>query len=135
MDVQAVVEEIGTELDKISGLRVFEFPADKVTPPAALVILPDEVLYDQTYGRGMDRMTIPVLVVVGRQFDRSASEKLAGYMSGSGSTSIKKTINDKSSWTDCDTVVVTRSEFDVATIGGVEYFAALFDLDVTGEGA
>lgn len=134
MDVQAVVEEIGETLGGIDGLRVYDFPADSVTPPAAIVVLPDEVIYDETYGRGMDRMTVPVLLVAGRQSDRAAAKKIAGYMSGAGSTSVKAVINAVPAWTAMDTVRVMRSEFDVATVGGVDYFAALFDFDITGSG-
>jgi hypothetical protein len=32
-------------------------------------------------------------------------------------------------------VRVTRAEFDVVTIGGTDYLAALFDLDIIGDGA
>lgn len=134
MDVAAVMGEIGDALDQIAGLRVYPFPADSVTPPAAIVILPDEVTFDETYGRGMDRMTVQVLCVAGRQHDRSAADRVAGWLSGSGTSSIKAVVHGVPGWSSCDDVRVMRAAFDVATVGGTDYYAALFDLDVVGDG-
>ncbi|MFW6091623.1 MAG: hypothetical protein ACODAF_07060 [Actinomycetota bacterium] len=133
MDLGAVMDEVGTRLGGIDGLRVYDYPADSVTPPAAIVAYPDEIVYDETYGRGMDRLTLPVLVVVGRQSDRASRDNLVGYASGSGDKSVKQKLEDDS-YDSCDVVRVERAEFDIVRIAGVDYVAAMFDLDVTGQG-
>lgn len=134
MILGTVMDEVGTALGTISGLRVYDFPADQISPPAAVLAYPDQVTYDGTYGRGMDRLTIPVLVMVGKVEDRTARDNLVPYADGSGSKSIKAAV-EAGTYTACDTVRVTQVTFDVVTVGGVDYAAALFDLDITGPGA
>lgn len=134
MNLNDVMDQIGVQLDTISGLRVYDYPADHVTPPAAIVAYPDEVVFDETYGRGMDRITLPVVVIIGRQSDRSARDRLTLYASGSGASSIKATV-EGGTYTAMDTVRVIRAEFDVVSVAGVEYVGALFDLDIAGQGA
>jgi hypothetical protein len=57
-----------------------------------------------------------------------------GYCAGSGASSIKAVL-EAGTYTAFDTVRVARVEFDVLTIGGTDYLAALFDLDIIGDGA
>ena len=90
--------------------------------------------FDQTYGRGMDRLTLPVLVLVGKVTARTSRDKLVPYVSGSGTKSIKAVV-EAGTYTSCDTVRVVKAEFDVIRVGGVDYAAAQFDLDITGSGA
>ena len=134
MDLKDVMAAIGTRLDTIAGLRVYDFPSDHITPPAAVLAYPDEITYDATYARGMDRMTLPVLVMVGKANDRAARNNLVEYADGSGAKSIKAVV-EAGTYTAFDTVRVVRVEFDVVRIAGVDYAAALFDLDIAGQGA
>jgi hypothetical protein len=76
MDVKAVAEEIAGKLDNISGLRGFSYPVDKLPFPGAVIALPDQIDYDQTYGRGSDEMTIPLFVFVPRTNERAAAHAL-----------------------------------------------------------
>lgn len=134
MDINAVMDQIGTQLDTISGLRVYDYLADSVAPPAAIVYFPQELEFDQTYGRGMDRLTLPILVVVGRVSDRASRDKLVAYANGSGSSSIKAVV-ESGTYTAFHTVRVTMVEFDIARINEVDYAGALFMLDIAGQGA
>lgn len=134
MDLNAVMDELGEELDTIAGLRVYDFPSDHITPPAAVLAWPDEITYDETYGRGMDRLTLPVVVLVGKASDRASRDTLAAYADGSGASSVKAVL-EGGTYTSCDSVRVMRAEFDVVRIAGVDYAAAVFDLDVAGQGA
>jgi hypothetical protein len=129
-----VMEEIGTRLDTITGLRVYDFPSGSITPPAAIIAYPEEIVYDETYGRGMDRMTLPVLVMVGRYDDRTARNNLVPYADGTGAKSIKAVV-ESGTYTAFDVVRVSRGDFDVVRIAGVDYAAVLFDLDIAGQGA
>jgi hypothetical protein len=133
VNLNDVMNQLGTQLDTIAGLRVYPYPADTVAPPAAILGLPDGIEFDATYGRGSDEITIPVLVVVGRASDRAARDKLAEYCDGAGAKSIKQVI-EAGTYTAFDTVRVARAEFDFVRIAGADYLAALFDLNLTGSG-
>lgn len=135
MNVEDVMAEVATRLKAIAGLRVFAHPVDDVHPPTAIVALPD-VTFDQTYGRGMDRMSLPVVVAIGRVSDRAAAEKAASYANGSGAGSVKQVLEDESTpYEAFDTLRVASVEFDVVTWGTVNYLTAAFTLDISGDGA
>jgi len=134
MDLAAVMDAVGDRLDTIAGLRVFRYPPDKLTPPAAVVSYPDKIDPHGTYNRGMARMTLPVVLVVGRVSVRSARDQLAAYAKDTGASSIV-TVLESGTYTAFDTVTVTEITFDVVSLGGVDYMAALFDLDIAGSGA
>lgn len=87
-----VMDELAARIDTITGLRVHAFPPDNVAVPAAIVTYPDDYNYDQTYGRGSDRLTIPVVVMVGKASDRASRDELSLYANGSGLKSIKAVV-------------------------------------------
>lgn len=134
MNLADVMDEIAARLDTLAGLRVSSHPPGSITPPAAIVAYPETYTFDETYVRGIDRMTLPVVLVVGKASDRAARDALAAYVDGSGASSIKALI-EGGTYTTFDTVRVTGVEFDPITIGGTEYMAALFDLDIAGQGS
>lgn len=133
MNLADVMEELAAKLSVIDGLNVFAYPPDAVPEPAAIVGYPETIDFDQTYVRGADRMTLPVLVVVGKYTDVGTRDLLAKYCNGSGPASVKVAI-ESAEYSSCDSVVVTTADFDVLRIGGTDYMAALFTLDITGSG-
>lgn len=133
MNLNSVMDALGAQLDTIAGLRVFDYPADHVSPPAAVLGLPDDITYDETYGRGSDKITMPLLIVVGRASDRAARDTLAAYADGSGASSVKAVL-EAGTYTAFHTIRVMRAEFDQVRIAGADYLAALFDLDILGSG-
>jgi hypothetical protein len=134
MNLETVMTEVAAQLDTITGLRAFAFPPDNVSPPAAFPLWPSTIEFDGTYLRGMDRVTLPVLVVVGRVSDRAAFKELAAYASGAGARSVKA-VAELGSYTAFDMLRVTDVEFDVVTIAGVDYMAAEFHMDIAGSGS
>lgn len=136
MDLAAVMDALAARLGTIAGLRVHAYPPTSLTPPAAVVSYPDTYDYDETYGRGSDRMTLPVVVVVGKVSDRSARDQLGAYLNGSGDRSVKAVLESESvTYAAFDSVTVKSAEIDVVTIGGTDYLAATLNLDVYGKGA
>lgn len=131
MNVGDVMDELKVALE-MAGYRSFAWPVPTVTPPAAIVTYPDEILYDATYGRGMDEITIPVVVVFGRPTDRATRDLYAAATSGAAG-SIKAHI-DGAAYTSCSSARVERVTSDVATIGGIDYLAALVTVKVRGRG-
>jgi hypothetical protein len=134
MILLTVMQQIGARLDTIAGLRVYDYPADSISPPAAVIAYPDEINFDETYGRGMDRLTLPVLLIEGKASDRASRNNLVPYADGAGAKSIKAVV-ESGTYTAFDEVRVARCEFDVVRIAGVDYAAALFDLDIGGKGS
>ena len=135
MDPNDVADELTARLDTITGLRCFGYPPATVVPPAAIVSYPESIEFDQTYGRGMDRISAwPVLIVVGKATDRSAREKVYGYAAATGATSVKAVL-ESGTYTSFDTIRVVDASFDVVTIAGNDYISALFTLDIAGQGS
>lgn len=89
MNLGDVMDEVAGRLKAIPALRVHPFPADTVNPPAAVVAWPDRYDFDETYGRGSDRLTVPLVVVVARVPDRAARDQLSKYCNGTGASSVK----------------------------------------------
>jgi hypothetical protein len=90
MNLADVMDDLATRLRSIGGgLRVREYPPDTATPDIAVVTYPDAYDYDATMDRGNDRMTVPVVVMVGRVSDRATRTRIAKYCGGSGPESIK----------------------------------------------
>lgn len=136
MNLADCMDAVGDRLDTITGLRVYRYPPDDLAAPAAVVTYPDEYLYDETLGRGMDRITLPVVVFVGKVSDRASRDRIAAYADGAGARSVKGTLEaDVESYTAFDSVRVTGAEFDTIQVAGVDYLAVTFSLDIAGEGA
>lgn len=134
MILSDVMDELANAMGTIPGLRVHAFPPDVVHPPAAVVTYPDTYTYDETYGRGMDRLEIPIVVLVGKVSDRKSRDELGAYVDGSGPRSIKQAL-ESGPHVAMDTVRVMTAEFDIISMAGVEYAAATLNADITGKGA
>ena len=137
MDVKAVAEEIAEKLDAIAGLRAFGYPPGALPLPGAIVALPDDITFDETYGRGSDAITLPVFVLVARGDDRAAVLELLPYLSGSGTKSVKSAVDstNANTYTECDTVTVTRATTGAYVYNAVESLGAEFTVYVTGSGS
>lgn len=134
MDLSDVADEIATALDTITGLRVHGHPPTTVTPPAAIVSYPARVDFDETYGRGMDRIPDwPVAVVVGKATQRTARDRIYEYAGATGAKSVKAVL-EAHTWAKCSTLRVASVDFDVVSIAAVDYITAIFHLDIAGQG-
>lgn len=133
MNIATVMDQLGTQLDTIADLRVFPYVPKSVSPPAAIVSFPEVYTFDTTMGRGVDSMTIPVYVLVGNVYDRSARDLLAVYMAGSGASSIKAVLK-AGIYTAFGTHRVRDVVVDVYQMTNVELLGAMFSIDITGPG-
>ncbi len=134
MDLALVMQQVSDRLDTIDGLRCFAYPTGTLSPPGAIVSYPDKIVFDDTYGRGMDRMDLPVVLVVGKPAERTTRDRLAIYCKGSGASSVKAVL-ESGVYTAFDTLRVVDIDFDTVNISGVDHMAALFTLDIAGQGA
>lgn len=134
MNLADVMDQVAERLDTVEGLRCYAFPPDSITPPVALVDYPEAYDYDATYGRGMDRITLPVWLVVGRPAAAATRDLLGAYADGSGARSVKAVL-EAGTYTAFDAVRVMSVEFDPVTVGNTVYMAAQFSLDIAGPGS
>lgn len=126
-DVSTVMDQLGTALAAITGLRVFDFPPKSAQPPFAFVDMPESVDYDLTYQRGSDRATFVVVVAVADVVDRAARDAIAAYAAGTGAVSVKTAIE---AGTVGASARVTGCEFRPVTLAAGTYAGCIFDVDV-----
>lgn len=127
INLNTAMDAIGAALAGITGVRVYDYLAENVAVPAAVVGLPMPLTYDHTKGRGTDRATFPVYLVVGRVSDRAARDALAVYCDGTAAATVAvKAAVDAVA--ECRVIDVDFSN-PVMTIGGAEYLAATFHVD------
>lgn len=133
LDLNAVMDAIGTRLVGVAGLRTADYAAQSINVPQAIVSLPTSPIeYDATMARGADRAVIPVLVLVAAVSDRASRDQVAAYLSGTGVKSIKAAIEGTTSDLGgaAQTVRVMTGQADVITVGAVDYAAASFEVEV-----
>ena len=70
---------IATNLATITGLRTSPTLPDNPNPPIALVT-PISVSFDDSFKRGMQTYTFVISVIVGRADERTAQNKLDGFV-------------------------------------------------------
>jgi len=129
MDFTEVMQALSDQLDTITGLRCYAFPPSTIETPAAIVSYPDQITFDETYGRGSDSMKLPVVLAVGKVVDRATRDQLAPFVSGSGSSSVKQVLE---AGTYDFTVRVAGCTFDVYQFNAIDYMAAIFEVEIIG---
>lgn len=132
LDLVAVMDGIAAaaiEAELVLGSRVYEWPTLNVTPVCLVVGYPTALNYDATFGRGSDRATFPVWLIAGRVDARTTRDAIAQYIGPDGVTSVKTALDG-----DLGGVVqscrVTAATIEAANIGGIDYQAVRFDLDI-----
>jgi len=123
---------LATNLATISGLRTAATVPDSINPPIA-VVMPASITYDIAFARtGGDEYEFTVMVIVGRVDERTAQNRLDGYCSGSGASSIKTAIeSDKTLGGKAFSLRVTNlRNYNQVTVGDVIYLAAEFTVQV-----
>ena len=120
---------LATRLGTITGLRTSAFMPDNPNPPVAIV-MPSSVSYDDTFHRGMQTYVFNVLVIVGRVDERTAQSNLDGYVSSTGSSSIKLAIEgDKTlGGVAFDTRVTEMRNYGQLAIAEIQYLTAEFTI-------
>jgi len=104
--VSQVATGLANRLATISGLRSSAFQPEQLNPPFAFPTL-NRIEYHKAFGGGDVVMDWTVNVIVGRYVDRNAFTTLDGFLSYSGSTSIRAAIEgDKTLGGVCQTLVL-----------------------------
>ncbi len=134
MNLSAVMTEIGSVLDALTGLRVTPHPVKTIVAPAGVVGYPESITFDVETGRGADRFErLPVMVVVADVTARSTAAEVSKWISGAGALSVKAAF-EAHDWASCDDVWLREARFDTVTIAAVDYLAVIMMVDVVGSG-
>ena len=122
---------LAAQLATIRGLRTAATVPDNPAPPVA-VIVPVNVEYDVSFGRGTDTYTFSVLLIVGRMSERAAQTTLDAYINPTGATSIKAAINtDPTLGGACQSARVTNMvNYGSLIVGDTEYLSADFQITI-----
>jgi len=122
---------LAAQLATIRSLRTAATVPDNPAPPVA-VIVPVNVEYDTSFGRGTDTYTFSVLLIVGRMSERAAQTTLDAYINPTGATSIKAAINaDPTLGGACQSARVTNMvNYGSLIVGDTEYLSADFQITI-----
>lgn len=129
-----VMAEAAHVLQGITKLRVFDYPVQKLVPPAGYVSYPLAIRYDESYGRGEDRFEdLPLTLVSSVVTTRASRDDASRWSAGAGLDSVKARM-EAHGWQSCDDLHVMSAEFDIERIAGVMYLAVVFKATVVGPG-
>jgi hypothetical protein len=136
VDLNAVADEIVGRLKTAfepRGFYIHPQPAESLTPPALIVSYPKTVEYDETYGRGMDKVTDwEILAATGAVSEFSARKRLL-QLAGGGLAGVKAVLEAPGQQS-FDEIRVSSASFDVFTMAGVDYVSCTWLLDIWGTG-
>jgi hypothetical protein len=120
---------IATRLATITGLRNAATVPDNPNPPIA-VVLPNSIDYHTAFAKGMQTYSFTVILIVGRVDERTAQNKLDGFVSSTGASSVKLAIEgDKTlGGAAFDVIVTEMRNYGQLSIGEVVYLSAEFSV-------
>jgi len=133
-----ITDAIKTTLnDNISGLRVYDTVPDMGLNFPAAFIVPTNIEFDTSMQRGTDLYTFDILVACQRTDSRTGQDKLATFITGQGSTSIRQAIFNNSTLGLSDTtsrcLAVSNISADV-NVNGIDAVGANVEMQVYTKG-
>jgi hypothetical protein len=120
-------------LSTISGLRCYDVFPDSMSPPAAIVGMPTQIIFDTTLVRTNDTAVFPIRLLVGKATDAAAQRRLDVYLQGSGSSSVKEVLETADPGGDYNVLrVLSAQGMGVYDYNGVGYLGVEFTVEVVG---
>ncbi|GAA1766162.1 hypothetical protein [Streptomonospora arabica] len=128
--VSAVRQVLAARLATIDGLRVNEYVAGSITPPAAAILpgLGSEtstgrpaIEYDKAFGRGAHKMHFLVKVAVSTAHNEASQAELDAYLDSDGAKSLKEAIEADMDALELDDEHVA----DYANVPGVVHYGII----------
>lgn len=131
-----VMRAIESALDDISGLRTTEFIKDQMSPPFAMVGVPEITDYHGAFKSGMMTISPRVYVFVSSVVDRIGQTNLANYANPTGAQSIKAALEADNTLGGVVSQVVVKSfrPLGAEEMGALGYYGGVFDLFVVATG-
>jgi hypothetical protein len=88
VNLSGVRTGLKTALETIAGLNVYDYELELPNFPAAVVRMPEEIDPRAVLGGGNWTYTIPVMLLIARNSDRSADAQLEVFLDQTGSGSV-----------------------------------------------
>ena len=130
--ISQVRVQLGKNIEKITGMRVYDRIPDVVVPPCAVVGQLD-FTFDIDNARGLDQASVDVFVIVQRISERAGQEKLDQLLAGTGNKSIKTAIeSDRSLGGLVNTLRVITAESGTYTTGDQEFLSYRYNVTLWG---
>lgn len=122
---------LATNLQTITGLRVASTVPDQVNPPIAIISL-DKINYQRAFARGLTEYLFKITVIVSRQSERNAQQKLDQYVASDGTYSVLEALETDRSLGGkaADSTMVSLDAYGSVVIGETTYLSAEFSVQV-----
>ena len=131
-NVNGVRDALKSNLQTITGLRVYDQIPDVVVPPCAIVGQLD-FTFDIDNARGLDQASVDIFVLVQRISERAGQDKLDLLLAGSGSGSIKTALeSDRTLGGLVDTLRVISADSGTYTSGETSFLSYRYNLTIWG---
>ncbi len=132
IQISKVRERIGKNIERISGIRIYDQIPDVVVPPCAIVGQL-EFTFDIDNARGLDQASVDVYVIVQRISERAGQEKLDELLGGTGNKSIKTAIeSDRTLGGLVNTLRVISAESGTYGSGDQTFLSYRYNLTIWG---
>ena len=132
IQISKVRDALGNNIEKISGIRIYDTIPDVVVPPCAVVGQLD-FTFDVNNARGLDQASVDVYVIVQRISERAGQDKLDELLAGSGPKSIKTALeSDRTLGGLVDTLRVISAESGTYQTGDQTFLSYRYNLAVWG---
>lgn len=130
--IAAIRDGIKTRLATISGLYTHDTIPDDIYPPAAIVGAPTRISYDDAFRTAKTRFDFPVRVLAGRAIERESQDRLDGYLSADGVSSVRAAIDgDPTLGGVVDYCRVSQGrDYGAYQVAGVDYIGVELVLEV-----
>ena len=131
-NINGVRDALKSNLQTITGLRVYDLIPDVVVPPCAIVGQLD-FTFDIDNARGLDQASVDIFVLVQRFSERTGQDKLDLLLAGSGSGSIKTALeSDRTLGGLVDTLRVISADSGTYTSGETSFLSYRYNLTIWG---
>jgi hypothetical protein len=131
-----VMQAIESALNSISGLRTTEFIKDQMSPPFAMVGVPEIPDYHGAFRSGSMTISPRVYVFTSAVVDRIGQAKLSEYANPTGASSIKTALESDNTLGGVVAQVVVKSfrPLGAEEMGAFNYYGGVFDLMIVATG-
>jgi len=132
LDIGPIRDALGTNLQTIAGLRIYDTIPDVIVPPCAVVGQLD-FTFDADNARGLDQASTDIFVIVQRFSERTGQAKLDSLLAGTGPKSIKTALeSDRTLGGLVDTLRVLSADSGTYSSGDQTFLSYRYNLVIYG---
>jgi len=132
LNIGPIRDALGTNLQTITGLRIYDTIPDVVIPPCAIVGQLD-FTFDIDNARGLDQASTDIFVIVQRFSERTGQAKLDALLAGTGPGSIKTALeSDRSLGGLVNTLRVISADAGTYSSGDQTFLSYRYNLTIWG---